>query len=164
MTSRQLLLAQTVHNWLLAAAIAQSRWFESVSAYLESSRSNLCSFVQVWNLASGQVLKDFKGHKAAVRCVAFSPDGTKLASGAGAEYSFETQDNSVMVNINCAFRFIRWCNHTLRHFLNLKVWDLASGQITKTLEGHKAAVNCVTFSPNGSQLASGSVDGTIKVI
>mgnify|MGYP001195419772 CR=1 FL=1 len=35
-------------------------------------------------------------------------DGTKLASGAGAEYVYEPhQDNSVMVNINCAFRFIR---------------------------------------------------------
>ena len=51
---------------------------------------------------------------------------------------------------------------------NCDIWDLASGQVTKTLEGHEAAVNCVTFSPDGSQLAScsgnlRSSDNSIKV-
>ena len=46
----------------------------------------------------------------------------------------------------------------------LKIWDVAAGQITQTLEGHKDTVASVTFSPDGSQLASASWDGTVKVI
>ena len=47
---------------------------------------------------------------------------------------------------------------------NCDIWDLASGQITKTLTGHKKMVTSVTFSPDGSQLASGSWDNTAMVI
>ena len=47
---------------------------------------------------------------------------------------------------------------------NVDIWDLASGQITKTLTGHNNTVTSVTFSPDGSQLASASDDGTVRVI
>ena len=47
---------------------------------------------------------------------------------------------------------------------NCDIWDLASGQVTKTLEGHDEPMTTVTFSPDGSQLASGSWDKTVKVI
>ena len=47
---------------------------------------------------------------------------------------------------------------------NCDIWDSASGQITKTLTGHKREVTSVTFSPDGSQLASGSYDSTVMVI
>ena len=53
---------------------------------------------------------------------------------------------------------------TIKSCSFLQLWDLASGQVTKTLEGHEECVKCVTFSPNGSQLASASDDETIKVI
>jgi hypothetical protein len=37
--------------------------------------------VRVWDAASGQELLTFNGHRGDVYCVAFSPDGTRLASG-----------------------------------------------------------------------------------
>ena len=46
----------------------------------------------------------------------------------------------------------------------MQLWDVASGQVTQTLERHDDEVNCVTFSPDGSQLASASNDKTVKVI
>jgi WD40 repeat protein len=36
--------------------------------------------VHLWDTATGQELLAFQGHTAAVRCVAFSPDGRRLAS------------------------------------------------------------------------------------
>ena len=44
------------------------------------------------------------------------------------------------------------------------VWDPPSCQINQTLTGHYGRVESITFSPDGSQLASASWDKTVKVI
>jgi hypothetical protein len=43
------------------------------------------------------------------------------------------------------------------------VWDVQTGQCTHTLEGHSHSVNSVVFSPDGSRVASGSTDKTVRV-
>ena len=45
----------------------------------------------------------------------------------------------------------------------MKVWYVASGQETLTLKGHTDGVRSVCFSPDGIRLASGSLDGTVKL-
>ncbi|THU83497.1 WD40 repeat-like protein [Dendrothele bispora CBS 962.96] len=72
-----------------------------------------------------------EGHTDRVLSVAFSPDGSQLASG--------SSDNTV------------W------------IWNTATGQEEAKLEGHTDEVQSVAFSPDGSQLASGSSDNTIRI-
>ena len=45
----------------------------------------------------------------------------------------------------------------------MKVWELATGKIVRSLEGHSGAVYTVEFSPDGHFLASGGFDKTIKI-
>ena len=45
----------------------------------------------------------------------------------------------------------------------VRLWDVATGQLTATLEGHAYEVNSVAFSPDGGILASGSSDQTIRL-
>ncbi len=45
----------------------------------------------------------------------------------------------------------------------VKVWDVKSGQLLKTLEGHKDWVFAVTVTPDGKTLVSGSRDFTARV-
>jgi WD40 repeat protein len=38
----------------------------------------------------------------------------------------------------------------------IKIWDVSTGRLLRTLYGHGAAVNALTVSPDGKLLASGS--------
>ena len=45
----------------------------------------------------------------------------------------------------------------------VKVWDVTSGECLQTLEGHFNFVKSVSFSPDGTKVASGSFDKTVKL-
>jgi WD40 repeat protein len=92
--------------------------------------------VKLWESTTGRLLQTFKGHIGGVTSVAFSPDGKRIASGAG--FPNDTSDPRVML------------------------WDTGSGKLAGTLLGHNGAVSTVAFSPGGTRLASASLDGTIK--
>jgi WD40 repeat protein len=43
------------------------------------------------------------------------------------------------------------------------MWEVKSGKLQRTLDGHKNIVWCVAFDPDGRTLVSGSYDKTIKI-
>lgn len=45
----------------------------------------------------------------------------------------------------------------------VRVWDVATGQIDPTPRSHKGGVLSVSFSPDGTGIASGSEDGTLRL-
>jgi WD40 repeat protein len=45
----------------------------------------------------------------------------------------------------------------------VRLWEVPTGQSLKTLAGHTNWIWSVAFSPDGSLLASGSVDATVKL-
>ena len=45
----------------------------------------------------------------------------------------------------------------------IKLWDISTGRILRTLDGHTSKVNALSFSNDGKLLVSGSYDKTIKV-
>ena len=104
--------------------------------------------------------------------VDWSPDGLQLASGddegviqvlGDAELVLTRTLTSVLSTFTLFYvLFELFMMKSLLFFL--QIWDLASGQVTQTLEGHDGTVWSVTFSPDGSQLASASSDDTVKVI
>ena len=42
------------------------------------------------------------------------------------------------------------------------VWDLASGEVRSTLQGHSGSVYSVAISPDGKTIVSGSYDNTVR--
>jgi WD40 repeat protein len=46
----------------------------------------------------------------------------------------------------------------------VKLWDIATGKVTRTLAGYRKWISAVKFSPDGRILAVGSADGTLTVM
>jgi len=44
-----------------------------------------------------------------------------------------------------------------------QIWKLPTGELIRNLEGHSETITAVAISPNGKILATGSVDGTIRI-
>jgi WD40 repeat protein len=45
----------------------------------------------------------------------------------------------------------------------IRIWEVANGQSVRTLPGHKGGTSSIVFSPDGRHLASGGLDGNVKV-
>jgi WD40 repeat protein len=103
--------------------------------------------VRLWDVASGKSLATLEGHSSAVVVVAFSPDGSRLATASWDGPVFHSGDGSLRVSSDKTAR----------------LWDVGSGKLLATLEGHSDAVNALAFSPDGSRLATASWDGTARL-
>ena len=96
-------------------------------------------FVRIYELRTGRIVNEFKGHKDYIESIAFSPDGNYIASGSGSVLVDNSTDTTV------------------------RVWDIKKGAEIKRFSGHTQGVMSVVFSPDGRYVASGSHDKTIKL-
>jgi WD40 repeat protein len=103
--------------------------------------------IQLWNLTTGKFLRTLEERSHSidwyaytykgVDAVAFSPDGQILAGWKGIGRVGRSG--------------------------TIQLWNLCTGELLHTLEGHSDRVVSVAFSPDGQILASGSLDKTIKL-
>jgi hypothetical protein len=89
--------------------------------------------VRLWDVDSGDMLRQMAGLNDWTLSVAFSPDGKRLASGAG------FRDNKV------------------------RVWEVATGELLLKLKGHQSGIWGVAYSPLGTWLASAGDDNKILI-
>src|SRR5207245_10143739 len=101
---------------------------------------NEAGYVSVWEAKGGTQLLRLVGHHGAVTSVAWSPDGTRLATGSGSRDGGE-----------------------------LFVWDAHSGQRhpawgagNSALEGHPGVVSALSWAPGGELVLSGGSDGMLR--
>jgi WD40 repeat protein len=91
--------------------------------------------VKVLDVATGIVVKTFRGHPGVISNLAFSPDGCRLAVSVGLPTPISPGET--------------------------KIWDMRTGQEILTLRGHTSQVVDVAFSPDGKWLTTASLSEVI---
>jgi len=123
-------------------------------------------------IAHSRIQKTFAAHQGQVWAMAYSPDGTRLATS-GSDKKVRIWDTVSYENLltlqaedadltNITFNPNGKQLATASKDGSTKIWDAATGQLVFELKGHTKPVYGIAFRPDGKQLATGSLDGTIK--
>src|SRR5262249_53627137 len=90
----------------------------------------------LWDVVTGKQRYRIRLKPAGAFDLAFSPDGTKLATVGGQPTPGTPGE--------------------------VRLWDVATGKELRSLKGHTEQVGCVAFSPDGRTLVTGSGEPTIR--
>jgi WD40 repeat protein/tRNA A-37 threonylcarbamoyl transferase component Bud32 len=167
-------------NWLAYAgqlALAQREWQDNnvwhARELLDACRWDFRDFEHAYlrRLVEGSRLT-LTGHSRWLNAVAYSPDGTRLASA--------SQDETVKLWDAATGRLLR----TLRGHKgevravcfgpdgrlasagqdgDILLWDRAGDQPSSRLSARGVAIEALAFQPTGGRLASGAVDGSVRI-
>jgi WD40 repeat protein len=95
-------------------------------------------------LVDGKKLHQLDGYQGVVYSLAFSPDGSSLATGIGSDPLPRLGLRKVDIG-------------------EIRLWDVATGRQLRQLVGHQKTVRSTVFSPSGQTLISVSEDKTIRL-
>jgi serine/threonine protein kinase len=127
-----------------------------------------------WHCLERRPTHTLIGHTQTVLAVGFTPDGRQIVSG-GADKTLKLWDSQTgelmrtLTGHRLAVRAIamiagqRPLIASASADATLKLWDLGTGELVQTLTGHTAAIWAIALSPDGTWLASGGEDRTIRL-
>ncbi|MFO0890131.1 MAG: protein kinase [Isosphaeraceae bacterium] len=95
--------------------------------------------VCIWDSQTGNLRRTFKGHSGRVLALAFSPDGSWIASGGGPSPGAKPNPPEILV------------------------WEAATGKILRRFQGHSQPIRKIKFSRDGLRITSASEDLTVRV-
>ena len=170
---------------LLAVAISDDgRFAATVTGTEYADRSTFTAVsdtsTRLWDLTTGELLHELRGHTGFVSSVAFSRDGSRLITAGhdrtvrlwdcatGAELTvFAGHDSAVTC---AAFSATGDRMASADRNGTVRLWESASGQVLRVFKGHgwpcagpSNSVRSLTFSSDGNRLLSGGDDRMVQL-
>jgi WD40 repeat protein len=125
----------------------------------------------LWSKPTWNLEQTIAAHSDWVRCLSFTPDGTKLVSGSFDktivlwQLDTATAIHTLIDNLKGVFALAVSADGKLLASGSwdelIKLWDLETGTLVRNLAQHQASVRSLAISPDGKTLVSGSFDQTI---
>jgi WD40 repeat protein len=136
--------------------------------------------IKLWDVSSGKLSKKLSGHTAGITSLSFSSDGRYLASGSDDNYFKLWQvntgkilwsvfspgffDNIVAFSPDDKYVALASKPSGIIGEENLIILvESSTGKIIRSFNEHYYGVNSISFSSDGSLIASGNDDKTIKI-
>jgi WD40 repeat protein len=135
--------------------------------------------IKIWDTNTGECLRTLQGHSSWIRSIAFSSNGVLLVSASHDRtlrlWNLNTYQCDRVLSVNTSWtRGIAFApqenacsDRTLLvgclDETAMGLWDVNTGELLRTFEGHTAQIWSVAFSSNGQILASSSRDQTVKL-
>ena len=133
---------------------------------------------RLWDVQTGEELRQFKGHEGAIQSVAFSPDGRRILTGSKDKTArvWNTDTGSELARFrghgdwvrSVAFspdgqRALTACGGPSAGDNTVRLWDAANGKELQVMRGHEKPVSCAAFTPDGLRAVSGGDDNTVRL-
>lgn len=131
------------------------------------------STIRVWNVANGAAVRQLKINPGAVPCLAFSPDGKRIAFGTTEQtvlvwkLDMDKPEKTLKEHVS-RVNSVAFSPDGRRIISGgqegaVIVWDWAREAALTSFKDHTKAVTSVAFSPDGKRAVSSSFDGSVRL-